>query len=203
MKLDPNLDPTSKEVVCWDRYHFGGVTRPIDRDILFKNLVEIHHVLDSFKIRHWLSHGTVLGVYRDHNFIEWDDDADIGLDYSQRDLIKPALKELERRGFYIPPSDPKKPINKDNAPYYDMVAIKDGEKVEGWFFEKKGNEYIYDEKRCGRDLAHPAKYYDRLDKFNFKGVDFNIPSRIEDYLVMMYGETWMIPNPQKKYNTQS
>ena len=173
------------------------------RDALFKNLVEVHQVLDKHNIRHWLSHGTILGAYRDNNFIAWDDDADLGMDFSQRGDMGPVLAELADRGFYIPPCDPAKPISKDNAPYYDMVAIRDGEKIEGWFFEKFGDHYIYDKPRAGNSLKHHTKYYDELGTFNFRGVEFNIPNHIEDYLVMMYGETWRIPNPCKKYNHQS
>lgn len=202
MNLDPNFDVFGPDVVCWEKGQHGGRTRPINRDVLFQNLCELHEVLNQFKITHWLSHGTMLGVYREGNFIAWDDDIDLGLYFSQREAIKPALEELKRRGFYIPPSDPFKPIDKNNAPYYDLVAIKNGEKIEGWFFEKIGQEYIYDLPRCGRDLAHPAWYYDKLATFNFKGVKFNIPNHVEDYLVMMYGETWKTPDESKKYNRQ-
>lgn len=202
MKLNPNLDIFSKDLPCWERGQAGGRTRPMDRDVLFTNLVEIHNVFNKHGIRHWLSHGTCLGVIRDGNFIEWDDDADIGLDFSDRKKIEPALRELQRRGFYIPPCDPSKPVATENAPYYDMVAIRDGEKVEGWFFEKKGDFYIYDQPRCGNDLKHPAEYYETLDSYDFKGVQFNIPQNISDWLVMMYGDNWYIPNKQRKYNLQ-
>lgn len=200
--LNPNLDVFSDKLVIWERGQMGGRTRPINRDILFKNLVDVHKILDKYNIKHWLSHGTMLGVYRDGNFIAWDDDVDIGLDFSQRELIKPALKELENMGFFIPEGDPNKPITKDNAPYYDTNFIRDGEKIEGWWFEKKGDFYVYDEKRCGNDLKHPAKYYDELQDFNFKGVSFKIPNHIENWLVMMYSSDWKIPQEGRKYNNQ-
>lgn len=202
IELNPKLNVFGKDIVCWEKGQIGGRVRPINRDVLFENLVELHKVLNNFGIRHWLSHGTMLGVNRDHNFIPWDDDVDIGLDFSQRNQMQPVIEELRRKGFYVPPSDPSKPIDKDNAPYYDLVAIKNGEKIEGWFFEKKGNEYIYDEGRCGRDLAHPAHFYDTLGSINFKGVMFNTPHNVENYLIMMYGPGWHIPDPAKKYNKQ-
>jgi hypothetical protein len=202
-KLNPNLDIYSKDLVAWERGQAGGRTRPINRDVLFKNLLDVHTVLDKYNIKHWLSHGTMLGAYRENNFIEYDDDCDIGLDFSQRKEIKPALKELRKLGFYIPEGNPTKPIDKDNTPYYDTVFIRDGEKIEGWWFEKKGDYYIYDQPRCGNDLKHPAKYYDELQSFVFRGVNFKIPNHIEDWLVMMYDASWKIPNKNKKYNNQS
>ncbi len=114
-----------------------------------------------------------------------------------------AIKELEDMGFYFPPSDPNKPVNKDNSCYYDLVFIRDGEKCEGWGFEKKGNEYIYDEARSGRSLAHPSHFYDTLDRIDFKGKSFCTPHNLHEYLVMMYGKHYMTPDPDKKYNEQS
>ena len=65
-----------------------------------------------------------------------------------------------------------------------------------------GNEYIYDLKRSGRALAHPSHFYDTLDTIDFKGVQFNTPHNLHDYLVMMYGQHYMRPDPDKKYNEQ-
>jgi lipopolysaccharide cholinephosphotransferase len=202
MKLNPKLDVFGPDVVCWERGQHGGRTRPMNRDVLFRNLVQLHEVLDRHGIKHWLSHGTMLGAYREGNFIEWDDDADLGLDFSQRGQIGPALEELRRLGFYVPPSDPSKPISKENSPYYDMVAIKQGEKIEGWFFEKKGEHYIYDQPRCGDVLKFVASFFDELDEIDFRGVTFKVPHEPERYLELMYGEKWMIPNKNKKYNHQ-
>lgn len=204
MKLNPNFNPFAENTLCWQRGQFGGIVRPINRDILFKNLCDIHTVLDKHGIVHWLSHGTVLGVYRDNDFIEWDDDADFSYYFSERDssAMVLALEELGKLGFYIPPSNPNKPVDKDNSCYYDIVFIRDGEKCEGWGFEKIGEEYIYDLPRSGRTLAHPAKYYDTLDTINFKGVIFNTPHNLVEYLTMMYDKNFMTPDPDKKYNDQ-
>lgn len=204
MKLNPDFDPYGLDTPVWQRGQFGGTCRPINREVLFKNLCEIHKVLNENGITHWLSHGTVLGVYRENNFIEWDDDADFSYYFSDRNSLQmlEALDELRAKGFYIPPSDPSKPVDKNNSCYYDLVFIKDGEKCEGWGFEKIGNEYIYDLKRSGRALAHPAHFYDTLDTIDFKGVQFNTPNNLLSYLTMMYGSNFMVPDPNKKYNEQ-
>ena len=109
MELAPR-DIWSKGLPCWERGQEAGRTRPLDQDILHENLVDVCNVFDEFKIKHWLSHGTFLGVYRDHQFIPWDDDADIAADFSQRDIAKLAVDKLRGMGFYVPDSDPSKPI---------------------------------------------------------------------------------------------
>jgi hypothetical protein len=190
-------------VPIWERGQDGGKTRSINVDALFKNLCEVSQVLTKFGIKHWLSHGTMLGAWRDNNLIPWDDDADIGLDMSDRRKIYPALNVLRAKGFFIPPEgDPAKPISNENMPWYDTVFIRDGEKVEGWWFDRKGDYYIYDEKRCGNDLRHPAKYYETLDSMVFRGVEFPIPNEIENWLLMMYSKDWNVPQKGRKYNNQ-
>lgn len=205
MELNPNLDTRGPNIPLWEIGQEGGRTRPIDRDQLFTNLCEIHEVLDKCEIRHWLSHGTMLGVYREGNFIPWDDDADLGLYFDQRGSKQyaKAIRLLEKRGFYIPPSVNGPVDPKTNSPYYDMVCIRNGEKVEGWFFEQFEDCYVYDRPRCGDVLKHERKYYDSLEKINFKGVDFNTPNLIEDWLVMMYGSNWKLPDKNAKYKDQT
>lgn len=192
----------------WEHGQEAGHTRPMDRDTLFKNLVQIKTLLDKAKIKWWVSHGTMLGFYRENNFIAWDDDADIGLDMRDRQKIYPVIEEAKKLGFFVPPEAIKDTIQLPHlCPYYDTVFIKDGEKIEGWWYDRKSNKneqyYIYDEFRCGNILKHPAKYYDEIKTMKVRGVEFPIPNHIEDWLVMMYGEGWNKPDKNKKYNTQA
>jgi phosphorylcholine metabolism protein LicD len=47
-------------------------------------------------------------------------------------------------------------------------------------------------------LTTPRHYFEKLETLNFYGCTFNIPSDVEDYLKLHYGENWRIP--QKKWN---
>jgi phosphorylcholine metabolism protein LicD len=180
----------------WERGQQGGITRPINQEQLFKNLCEVSEALTRHGIKHWLSHGTMLGAYRDQELIPWDDDVDLGLDYSQRHLISPFEEEMREKGYFVPRD------GQEGMPHYDTVLIRDGEKIECWWFKKKGDWYIYDEPRCGNALKHSAKYYDELQDFKFKGIPFKIPNHIEEYLIMMYSEDWNKPQKGRKYNNQ-
>ena len=201
----------SLKAPIWEFGQNGGIIRPMNRDVMFRNLVAIGTLLTKHKIRWWLSHGTMLGAYRENNFIEWDDDADIGLDMRDREKIYEVYKEARALGFFIPPEAKKDTtVVPDKAPYYDSVFIKQGEKIEGWWYDrkmiynkkkkKKEYFYIYDEFRSGWSLKHPVKFYDELKTFKLRGTEFPCPNHIEGWLVHFYGEGWDTPDKKKKYN---
>ena len=208
IELNPGLNVYGPNIPLWELGQHGGRTRPIDRNALFRNLVDVKGVFDGLGITFALSHGTMLGVYRDGDFIPWDDDVDIILFVEDKPKFKEARASLEKLGFFIPPEgNPSKPVCATgpnvNMPWYDFVAIRDGEKIEGWFFEKKGNFYIYDEPRAKSDLKHPSRFYEPLANYEWKGLMWKIPNHIEDYLVLMYGKKWKTPDKNRKYNNQT
>ena len=43
------------------------------------NFLEVINILKTNKINYWLGHGTLLGIIRDNNLIEWDHDIDIAV----------------------------------------------------------------------------------------------------------------------------
>lgn len=204
MKLNPELDVWSKSVPMWEQGQQGGRTRPIDREILYTNLVEVCKLLEKYKIKYWVSHGTALGFYRDGNFIEWDDDADISVEMSDKHKELAFASELRTLGYYVPPQgDPTKPIDPyKNMPYADTVAIKDGEKIEIWWWTRADNRYTYDELRPPCELNHDAKFYDTLSSIKIRDYEFPIPYHTEEWLELMYGKNWGTPLKDKKYNTQ-
>ena len=204
MKLTPELDVFDPELnAIWEIGQMGGRTRLLDKEILFNNLMEVIEVFWDFGIKYWISHGTMLGLYRDGDFITQDDDADIGADMKDKHKALAMEEELRRRGFYVPQQgDPLKPVDsKSNMPYSDTVAIRDGEKVEIWWYDKVGDKYVYDLRRPPAELSHDEKYYDgELDVINFKHGLVRVPNHLEEWLVMMYGSDWKIPQAGVKYN---
>lgn len=50
-----------------------------------------HHVMEVFKMPYFLSEGSMLGSYRHHGFIPWDDDMDICMNGSDWLKVKQVL----------------------------------------------------------------------------------------------------------------
>lgn len=200
MNLEPNRDVFGANVPIWERGQHGGRTRPINQDVLFRNTKEVSDLFTSLGIKHCLSHGTILGVRRDGDTIPWDDDVDLAVFSVDRPKMREARTKLREMGYYVPDEgDPKKPIDpKGNMPYYDFTAIKDGEKVECWTFDKINNFYVYDPVREG--LAIPVEHFDTLSEIEWRGVKFPAPNNVDGFLTKMYGPTWRTPDKTKKYN---
>ncbi|KAL9981335.1 hypothetical protein ACROYT_G010026 [Oculina patagonica] len=57
---------------------------------------KVHRLLDELKLDHWLMYGSLLGAYRGHAPLAWDDDADIGLDGDGRLITLSKTKLFEK-----------------------------------------------------------------------------------------------------------
>ena len=200
MNLEPNKDVFGPNIPLWERGQHGGRTRPVNQTTLFNITKEMVDMFTELGIKYCLSHGTMLGVRRDGDVIPWDDDVDLAVFTTDKPKFAEARARLRAKGFFVPDEgDPTKPISiKDNMPWYDFVAIKDGEKIECWFFDKIGDFYIYDQKRDG--LTIPQELFDTLSTIQWRGAAFYAPSNVEKFLDLMYGKKWNIPDKNKKYN---
>lgn len=203
MNLNPRLDIFGPAVPLWERGQAGGRSRPINADASFRNALAVKQVFDDLGIRFCLSHGTILGVLRDGDVIAHDDDVDLALFSEDRPKLEPARRRLRALGFFVPDEgDPTRPIEPHgpnaNMPYYDFVAIRDGEKIEGWIFDQIGDFYIYDQTRDG--LTIPRRHLDTFSEIPWRGVLFKAPHDVDGYLDLMYGKNWRTPDPDKKYN---
>jgi len=74
------------------------------------NFLEVISILQTNKINYWLGHGTLLGIIRDNNLIEWDHDIDIAVwatEVSQEKILKIMKKEnyILREGYGVKTPD--------------------------------------------------------------------------------------------------
>lgn len=201
-KIDENLDMFDKtKVPVWEQGQLGGRIRLINEDVLFNNFCEIIDVFEKNDIKYAISHGTLLGLVRLGTLIPWDDDIDVTLFVDDKPKFEKAEKALKKKKFYVPirtenPDDKVNPLEKQF--WYDFNAIRDGEKVEGWFTEKIGEKYVYDKHRSG--LAWKEKFLDTLGTLTWRGREFTCPNYKEEYLELMYGnEPIVYANRHKKY----
>ena len=175
----------------WERNVEGGRTRPIDTKVLGALLVDIVDVLDRYNVRYVLLFGTMLGAVRD-NF--------------DRDVFwNQVVPDLKAVGCDVPQEgDPNSPISPNNAPWYDAYAIRGGEKVDFWFFDRVDNTYCYDVARTENTCVFEAHFFDALRSLDFLGRKCNVPVKAEEWLYSVYGPDWQTPikpgEPCRGYN---
>ena len=51
-----------------------------------RNFLDTISILNKNKVDYWVCHGTLLGIIRDGKLIEWDNDIDIGVIKSEKNI---------------------------------------------------------------------------------------------------------------------
>jgi hypothetical protein len=158
----------------------------IDKDKCFKILCEIDDLCKKYGVKYYLSEGTALGIYRNSDLIDWDDDIDIGMEESQYNIfVEKCLPELISKEYYLTyyyhPSINGYILgfNKDKQ-LIDIENVKVGEKC----ISKYG-------KLCDELLPHIQKITEK----EWKGRKFPVPE--ESYYVYLYGKDWRTPKKTK------
>ena len=133
---------TAKDMFWWQVEDWNqGVRRHAEMDVAscIELLLDVKEVFAKYEIDWFFCFGLALGSYRDKKLILWDSDLDIGCYLKDRGKVLKAEQELLDRGCYIPT---------ETNYHYDRWYIKNREKVELHFFEKLGDERVYDIFRC-------------------------------------------------------
>lgn len=162
---------------------------PYDFKRRAENLLDIKKILDELEVPFFLTHGALLGAYRENDFIKHDDDIDL-------DIFEEIF-----------------------LPNYDAICeklINDGFVVRGRSLDHKGNPgekinlYRYGEKiniraiyidpdfeqgqyRLTNVFQYPIRFHENPDTIDFKGATFITPGPIEEFIEFCFGEDWRIP----------
>lgn len=76
------------------KYSVGGAGIKQSQEKLNKTLINITELLNKKQFTNWfIAYGTLLGIIRDNNTIDGDDDVDIVIDIEYRDQLVKVLKE--------------------------------------------------------------------------------------------------------------
>lgn len=179
----------SKNAVFREYHHFPfDHNKPLPKHA-FKTMISCCAVLDILGVTYRLTDGTILGLYRQGDFIPHDNDIDIDvLDYDQVDLIHERMKALQmklgRKVIY------KKKVQQlvyynDDEIVFDMV-----------FWYSDGNK-IYNFSERGYQRSQEKRFFENLSQLEYCGKKHPIPSQIEEWLKIRFGSDWRIPKTYK------
>ena len=137
-----------------------------------KALQYIADKLDKLNVPFWLEGGSMLGAYRDGDFPKDDRDIDLMTFEKYEDEVAkiPEVHGHLRNNFVT--------MNIYGTP----IDI---------YFATKVMDYYHWECNGNNRMAH-KKFFDSLDKIQFLGREYNVPSHLEEYLVLKYGK-WQDP----------
>jgi hypothetical protein len=154
----------------------------INKQICYHMMNDVKDTLDKYNIKFWLSEGTALGIYRDGDLIEYDDDVDfsfrgdIGNQYNI--FLKNVIPELNSKGYIC-----NSGVGKNKNLYY---AMKNNHFID--FDIVMPNWHCIARNGPCNELI---PYIEKLETITWRGKTWNIPTK--EYLIYLYGKTWNIP----------
>ncbi|MBL3519172.1 LicD family protein [Arcobacter lanthieri] len=159
--------------------------------ILANNIIkEFSRLAIQDNIVLYLDFGTLLGVIRDKDVIEWDDDIDFSVSDISRDYFDDWLKKaITKVNLSV------SIILKRNKFGYSIIFRNDDKKYKIFqisisFREINGNNSIH---LPSKGMWYSPKiHFEKYDIINHKGQDVFVPYDYESYLAFLYGD-WKIP----------
>jgi len=151
-----------------------------------ENLKLIKKILEKYNIRYCLLFGTLLGQYRENDFIKGDGDDDLYIDQKHiNDFNDNMLKDLENEGFYWIRSWSNR-----------LISIgRDGCYIDLCFLGNHSNNKYKDYYDYNGSCFYYKKYFDdefKMGKLN--GEIYPVINNSKKFLEACYGPDFMIPN---------
>ena len=175
----------------------------IPRHLGQQNLVEISHLLSG--IKHFVFFGTLLGLVRDSNIIDGDDDVDLYVDIKHRnDVIKILVDSGYSLDFEQYPN---------TTPYFIQATISKNNiniPTDFYFFEDDGqSKYILERwnflanvEDKNNHLLVPKDLLFPLQTKEFFGANIAMPAKPEAVCKFLYGKHWLTPlKKEQEYRT--
>lgn len=200
---------------------------PITNEDRLSLLKKVIGILETYDIDYWLEYGTLLGCYRDHAFIKYDADIDIGT-YAYAD-VKQLKSSFEKQGLKVEElyewTDDMSSIfqiysDKTHVDIYHFTTTDKGTVAKHNRFDTitaSTFRHLYLQlKKRGIKLTGILKFafkfshrrnffYPQVEtqKIPFYDIQVRIPKNAEYHLELMYGKTWKTPRRDDVSGTEN
>lgn len=163
--------------------NFGNkVLNPVK---MLENIKILALYLDKIDINWGPAFGTLIGIVRNEDFQPWKPVFDVYILKEDEERFKDIIWLLMEVGF--------------NLVRYER---------RGRYYIERNGEYIkiYVLSKVCSDVRHTGssdfiheKYIQNTVKWNFKGIEFNVPQEVDEYLSFQYGD-WTVPRQTVVYS---
>lgn len=177
---------TSKGVMSFKNHILQFSTKVMNTDVVMDNLSILSFYLDKIDINWGPAFGTLIGIVRNDSLQPWKPFFDIYILKEEEEQFKDVLWLLKDVGFQLVRYERR-----------------------GRYYLERNNEYfkIFVLSKIGSDIRHTGstdfiheKYLQNTIKWDFKGIELNIPEAVDEYLDFQYGTDWVIPKQTVFYN---
>jgi len=166
--------------------------RPFGINPLNDNAPEVLKQAHLLDITYWLAAGTLLGLYRNGDFIPGDTDIDIEVE-GYKGVDRCLFATFEHMDLIRTVYDSGRPMQ--IAFIYKEVIF------DIYIFWREGESMINHNDQGTMEI--PGRFYDDLGTLKTKYGKFPVPSPTEDYLVIRYGSDWRMPQKHKGLYTHA
>lgn len=167
-------------------------------------LENMKQILDKNNILFWLDFGTLLGAYRDKDFISYDCDIDIAILYEDAERVRNLLKNSDfcltheyrvgKAGEVAQLSYKYKSLSIDICFYH-----KKNESMYCYLCSILPGVSIVNNRRCVVAVAKCVVPCEKFAVINFHKLIYHAPFPTEEYLAAHYGPNFMIPDSKFDY----
>jgi hypothetical protein len=158
--------------------------KPMDPIAAAERLIDIKRILDQLGAVFFIASGTCLGAVRDGQFIEWDDEMDmgsvIGLNGLDEKTIDRGIAAFEDNGYYVHVDRSSRHIG--------VHVVKDSIRAD-WTCHRIIGDSVFQYPGVRTSL----ELFTQLKEIDFIGEKFLVPNPPEKYLETKYGSNWATP----------
>jgi len=163
-------------------------------------LKDLHKILNKYNIKYFLACGTCLGFVRDGEFMKWDRDIDIGIIPEKKPFERIIYREMIKLGYEFNKKTVPRKSHRDaigmEIPLISFIQFSKYKIDVDFYICHFNNKHT----RCalGRKCSAPVHCLDELKNIDIRGLSYNIPNPIEDYMIWNFGKGWKIPDKEFK-----
>ena len=176
---------TTKGLLEYEKHllHFGN--KVMNKEVMVDNLHVLALYLDKIDINWGPAFGTLIGIVRNDDFQPWKPIFDIYIFKEDEERFKDILWLLKDAGFKL--------VRHERRGLYFLCRNEEYVKV--FVLHKISSDVRH---TGGSDFIH-EKYLQNTVKWEFKGIQFNVPVEVDEYLTFQYGD-WIIPKQTVTYS---
>lgn len=176
---------TSKGFLEYESHLLDFGKKVLEPVQMLENLKIFSVYLDKIGINWGPAFGTLIGVVRNEDFQPWKPVFDIYILREDEERFKDILWLLLEVGFHL--------VRYERRGRYYLE--REGEYIKVFVLTKVCSDVRH---TGSSDFIH-EKYIQNTVKWDFKGIELNVPQDVDEYLTFQYGD-WTIPKQTVWYN---